>query len=735
MPERYADAILDFLSGQDYQPLKPRHLARQLGIGDDEYGQFRQAVKMLRDSGRIVLGAHNAMTLPDMPSRITGFFRANPRGFGFVTPQTPNSHGDLFIPAEGRQGAMNGDLVTARIVSRSNREGKTMLAGQIIQIVQRGQNRYVGELQCANNAWFVLPDGTQMTTPIVIRDVSEAGPKKGDKVVVEIIRYGAGGELPVGVIVESLGPGGELEVETRAVIKAHGLTEEFSPAALADARLAIEEFDDADLSGGRKDITDQTIVTIDPPDARDFDDAISLRDAGGGRVQLGVHIADVSHFVAEGGPLDLEARKRSTSAYFPRKVIPMLPEVLSNGVCSLQENQRRFCISAFITYDRDGKVVHTEFAPTVIRSAKRLTYAKAQAIIDGKEHCEHRVADLLKRMNNLARLIEQRRRKAGMLHLDLPAVELVFDDQNQVADAVPEDNSYTHTLIEMFMVEANEAVGSLLAGLNRPCLRRIHPQPDRADGKQFSAFIRACGHKLPVDMSRHDIQKLLETVKGRPESYAVNLAVLKSFEQAEYSPRLIGHFALASEHYVHFTSPIRRYPDLTIHRLVRQHAQGRLKDRPPEDVSGLVRLAEDCSAAERRAKAAEDELREVLVLLLLKTRVGEIFDGVITGVANFGIFVQSQKFLVEGLIRLEDLGDDWWEVDARMGQVRGERTGKQFRIGDMMTVQIISVDLARRQLNLSPAGQKVSGGRGPEGGGGKSARPHKKSGRDRRKKR
>jgi ribonuclease R len=281
----------------------------------------------------------------------------------------------------------------------------------------------------------------------------------------------------------------------------------------------------------------------------------------------------------------------------------------------------------------------------------------------------------------------------------------VLDDRNRVVDAVPEDDSYTHTIIEMFMVEGNEAVARLLSSQNRAFLRRIHPDPDPEGSKTLSTFVRACGYKLPAHLSKRDMQDMLASVKGKPESYAINLALLKTFEQAEYSPMQIGHFALASDQYCHFTSPIRRYPDLTVHRLFAEYCRGTLASRPPEDMSALVQLGAACTAAERRAKAAEDELREVLILQFLTGKVGESFDGVITGVANFGIFVQSPRFLIEGLIRMDDLGDDWWEVNTKLGQVTGQRSGRRYRIGDMMPVRIADVNVARRQLNLVPERQ------------------------------
>ena len=707
MPDRYADAIVKFLSAREYQPLTPRQIARQMGVGDDDYGAFRGAVKRLRDTGRAVLGGRDALMLPEMTREVVGVYRANPRGFGFLVPDTPNAHGDLFIPRGGAGEAMNGDRVMARVKKGGKREGKTVYDGQIIKIIQRGENRMVGTLQRSGAATFVMPDGPSVAQPIVIRDAGAATPKMGTKVVVEIIRYPKkAGQLPAGAIIEILGDEGQLAVETDAVIRAHGIPYEFSATALADARAACDGFDPTDRTqrGKREDITGQTVITIDPDDARDFDDAISLSTHRDGTVTLGVHIADVSHFVVAGGALDADARTRATSVYFPRRVVPMLPEILSNGVCSLQEGQPRFCKSAFIHYSAQGDILGTRLAETVIRSTQRLTYGQAQGICEGKaggfDHFDRKVVQLVRRMEALARLIETRRRKAGMVHLGLPAVELVLDEDGKVIDAVGEDDAYTHTIIEMFMVEANDAVAALFDRLDRPIIRRIHPSPDPAGKKQLGTFTRACGYKIPANLTRHDIQALLAAVKGKPESYAVNLAVLRTYQQAEYSPLRTGHFALASAHYCHFTSPIRRYADLTVHRMIAEYCRKRLDNRPPEDMGELIALADHCSQASRRSEAAERELRQVLVLQLMVTKVGEGFDGVITGVTNFGMFVQMPRFNVEGLVRMEDLGDDWWEVDPRTGSIRGQRSGRVMRIGDVLAVRIAGVDVARRQLNL-----------------------------------
>ncbi len=700
MPEQYKDAIVKYLAGKEYQPIKPRQLARRLGVSDDEYSTFREAVKQLRDAGRVVIGAKNALTLPEMTGQVVGYYRAHPRGFGFVIPETVTSHGDLFIPPGKGADAMSGDRVQAR-VHKQKRGGKTALAGEIVKILQRGQNRYVGTLEQTDETWFVLPDGTKMVTPIVVRDVSE-GTKQGLKVVAEIIEYATGGDLPVGVIVERLGKRGELEVETQAVIRAHGIIDEFPEPALAAARQMVAQFN-PDEADGRTDLTGETIATIDPEDAKDYDDAISLHAGPKGQVTLGVHIADVAHFVPAGGSLDQAALARGTSTYFPRRVVPMLPEVLSNGVCSLQEGVKRFAKTVFITYNADAEVTKVRAANTVIQSSKRLTYRQAQDILDGKTGgFEPPVVELVRGMEALAKRIEQRRQQAGMLHLDLPEVELVLDDKGRVTDAHPEDDSYTHTIIEMFMVEANEAVASILKQDGRNYLRRVHPDPEPDGAKQLSTFLKACGHKIGRDVDRQTLQSLVDSVRGRPESYAVNLAILKSMQPAEYSPLPVGHYALASDNYAHFTSPIRRYPDLTVHRMLDEHIAGRAKDLPPDDMAAMVRLGEDCTACEKRSESAERELRDVLILRHLANRAGDTFEGVITGVANFGVFIQHPQFLIEGLIRIEQLGDDWWEVSAQRGEVRGEMTGIVYRIGGKASVKIAGVDIAQRQLNLLP---------------------------------
>ena len=726
--------IVEHLKQPAYRPQRPRKLAKALQVhGDDDYPTFRDALRDLMRDGRVVIGAGGNVVLPTQrqgtTNRIIGTYRHNRRGFGFVVPSDPSGHEDLFIP-EGQNGnAITGDVVAAQITSRGQRDGKAIYSGRVVEVIERTHRRFVGTLQRAAGEWLVYPDGNVLTQPILTPDAASRHIRAGTKVVVELTSYPDETTRPQGVIADVLGQAGEKDVDLKSVIIQFNLPAPFNEAVLNEARNAVASFNPDEERQNRVDLTDEVICTIDPDDAKDYDDAISLRELDDGDWELGVHIADVSFFVPEGSALDEEARKRGNSTYFPGHVIPMLPEVLSNGVCSLQEGVPRLCKSAFITLDADAKPVATRFANTIIRSRKRLRYREAQAILDGEQEIPHPegnrrlrdydedVVELLHQMNDLARRIQKRRLAAGQLVLNLPDVELVLNEDGRVVDAVPEDTSFTHTLIEMFMVEANEAVARLLDGQGVPFLRRVHPEPDIDGSEKLRHFVHICGHRLPKVLDRHAIQSLLAHVKGKPEAFAINLAVLKSLTRAEYSPEPVGHYALASEHYCHFTSPIRRYADLTIHRLLDAYfaAAGapaspvgkgarrrvRIDRQSVPSYDGLVETGKHISFTERRSEDAERELRKVKILTLMQQHVGDEFTGVITGVTNFGLYIQISQYLVDGLVRYENLLDDWWDVDERGGVVRGQRTGARLKIGDTVRVMVARVDLPRRELDLA----------------------------------
>jgi ribonuclease R len=598
---------------------------------------------------------------------------------------------------------MTGDIVAAKVVQKGKRAGQMRCSGRVVEILERTQNKVVGTLVKRPEGWVLEPDGKGFTKPISVDDVTAKNAREKDKVVVEILTWPTEKYLARGVIIEVLGRAGQYESEIKSIIRQYHLPSEFDADCIEQTREAATGFNPEEV-GSREDITRKVVITIDPPDAKDFDDAISLERNTEDNWELGVHIADVSHFVGADSPLNAEAKIRGNSVYLPGETIPMLPEILSNGICSLQPGQKRFCKSAYLTYDQEGNVVGRRFANSIIDSAQRLTYEDADKVLKGHtKGIKSEVVKLLKDMEALSRVIEKRREKGGMIHLDLPETELVMDKSGRVVDAHPADDSYPHTIIEMFMVEANEAVASLLDRHNIPFMRRIHPEPDALGMKSLSQLVRAFGVSVPRVPNRAAIQELLTAVKGADCSFAVNLAVLRSFEKAQYAPLHIGHFALASTHYCHFTSPIRRYADLLVHRVLEFYLQNRL-DVAKQISAGLdlTEIGKHLTFTEQRADDAENELKTVLILQMLSKRTGEELDCVVTGLTNFGVFVQSRKFGIEGLITMGDLGGDAWKYNQKAQCVMGMRSGASIHLGKAIKVRIVSVNVPARQLNLVP---------------------------------
>lgn len=757
MPSRFKKRILTHLSHASYEPTEITLLAEELGVEPGDFKAFEIAVREMQGQGQLVYGDSRFVTLPPMGREVIGEFRRNPRGFGFIVPRQRTAHGDLFVPAGQTLDALTGDLVRADVHEKRRRPGddRSPYVGEIVEIIERKQSSFTGEVRRQGETWLIYPDGKTLLDPVVVQDVGSKNAREGDKVVFEIMEYPEGDYLATGVITQVLGESGKPDVETQAVIEAYSLPGPFPQACIDEARDLTRAFDEeisaADAGSGfdravRADLRETFILTIDPPDAKDYDDAISIERTENGGFRLGVHIADVSHFVTPGTALDDEGKERANSVYLPRLVIPMLPEVLSNGICSLMEGVPRFCKTAFIEYDRDGNVAGQGFASTVIHSSKRLTYLEAQALIEGdqkraelhartKPNYTPELLDALKMMNDLAKRIEKRRFKAGMIHLDLPDVELVFDEEGRVVDAVPEDDAYTHKLIEMFMVEANEAVARHFEELGVPILRRTHPEPVPGNMDELASFVKVAGYRIPKSPTREELQGLLEATAGTPAAPAVHMAVLRTLTRAEYSPALIGHFALASAAYAHFTSPIRRYPDLTAHRALTRYLEMTKNglERPTSDgekrrigkemredpwcppEEELVKIGNHCNANESNAEDAERELRQFLVLQLLEEHIGGTFDGLVTGVTGRGVFVQLSQYLAEGLCGVSDLPmpnmqdgrkrghqrGGSWSIDRRTGALVERNTGRSFNIGDRVKVTILEIDLSRRQMELA----------------------------------
>jgi ribonuclease R len=506
-----------------------------------------------------------------------------------------------------------------------------------------------------------------------------------------------------------------------AVIRRHHLCDAFDSSSLVEAsnaKMALGPqthnstfgvpFDPRNTRD-REDLTDELVVTIDPPDAKDFDDAVSLAQDEEGRWVLGVHIADVGYFVPVGSALDRAARRRGNSVYLPGRALPMLPEMLSNGICSLQPGEPRYTKSVYLTYNKDGQLQSTDFANSMIKSSARLTYQEVDRVLKG-DTCglSSDVVDLLHDMETLARLIENRRRRNGMLHLKMAESELVLDESGQVIGVEPEDTSYPHTIIEMFMVEANVAVATLLDRYCIPFLRRIHPEPDASALRQLSQTLRLLGVTLSRQPQRPDLQALLEQVQGTRIALPVNILVLRSLEIATYAPVSVGHYALAASKYCHFTSPIRRYADLLVHRALQAYLTGNLeRARRQYAFPDLEEIGRHITETEQAAEEAEQELKTILILHLLQKRIGQELDGIVVSLTAFGASVHLPQYGVEGLIPREALGPDHWQFDEQNQCLAGRYSGAILRLAQTMQVRILDVHPAAGQLDLAPAHELI----------------------------
>ena len=726
------DHILHLLQ-KDGTPRKLVHLERELGVQGALKGAFREAMESLCADGRVIVDRRDLVKLPSVAGEVTGVFRANARGYGFVTPEQLTADADLFIPAKSTGSAMTGDRVVAKVVRKHAPRGPDRLTGKIIKVLDRAHATVVGTLRQGPDGWRVQPDGGDFVRPIEIEAVDARHLRHGDKVAVHIRSYPTRSQPASGRIVQVLGQTGRFDAEISAIIRRHHLSDRFEPSALVEACNAKAAFDPDDTRG-RRDITGDLVITIDPPDAQDFDDAISLSRTEEGGWVLGVHIADVSHFVAYGSALDRAARQRGNSVYLPGRTLPMLPEILSNGICSLQPDQPRYTKSVFVAYNRDAHVRSTRFANTVIRSKARLTYQQADQALKGKaEGLSAEVVALLHDMECLSRAIERRRRKAGMLQLTLPAYDLVTDASGQVTGVQPQDTSYPHTIIEMLMVEANVAVASLLDRRCIPFMRRIHPEPDIKVLRRLSQTLRLLGVTLSRRPRRSDLQTLLEQVHDTRIVLPVSLLVLRSLTRAMYAPASVGHYALAASRYCHFTSPIRRYADLMVHRALQAHLAGDVERARRQYIfPELVDIGRHLSETEQAAEEAELELKTILILNLLHPRVGQALPGVVVGLSGFGAAVHLPDFGVEGLVPREALGPDDWQFDEHSQCLVGRHTKAVLRLAQTLGVRIVAVHPAAGQLDLAPATDLIRAG--PRHAGRQKARRRQSSKRRRTRK-
>ena len=737
-------AIADFVNAADYRAVKPVSLARRLGVPKSELRDFRDALELVIAERQVLVSPNGRIVPPQGAAGdgVIGVLRKAPKGATVRWPKRDGEPTDrtLFIDRDDFGSALLGDTVRVKLTSRRMSGGQR--CGRVIGVIERARTSFVGRYfeqkgSGSRSRGWVEIQGRLFEQPIEVGDPGAKGVVEDDLVVVDLIRFPTSRDPGEGVIAEVLGQRGEAGVETQQVIVEFGLPTDFPPEVQEEARRQAATWNPDQVPADREDLTGETIVTIDPTDARDFDDAISLDRTDDGHWHLGVHIADVGHFVEAGSPLDLEARSRGTSVYLPTRVIPMLPEVISNGLASLQEGNLRLTKSVFIEYDPEGVPLGARLARTAIRNTKRLRYEEVLPICDDAEgaiEVDDEVAALLKQMRQLARLLRKRRFKKGSLELHMAEVRLKLDDQARVVGAEEEHHDESHQIIEEFMLAANVAVAEELTRRQVLFPRRAHPDPDPVRLQRFQEFADALGYELSVADDRRGLQKILDRAEGTAEQQAINFALLRSMQQAIYTAQEIGHYALGFEHYCHFTSPIRRYPDLMVHRLIDALVQGHLGGRGPDPVR-LEMLCEQCSDLSRRAEAAERMLTELKLIGYYADRIGQQFEAVVTGVEKFGLFCRGTEIPVEGLLLTQSLPDDFYDFDRETYQMVGRRRGERFRLGDLLKVKVVEIDRDRRQLRLGfvkrlgqAAGTKTS----PKRKGGRSDQRDSKGKRGRK---
>jgi len=701
-PEQLLRLVRDKLD----HPATPREMLQRLKLPRHERPTFKKLLGELVESGALVQTRGNRFGLPDRMNLVVGKVSTHPRGFGFVVPDRPleEAKGDIFIAGSNLNQAMHGDRVVARI----ERVNDGRVEGRIVRILERGSASVVGRFDIdASGLGFLVPFDRRLIMDVQISPDERLDAQPGDMVVVEITRWPTPARGPLGRVTEVLGDIDEPGVDNEIIIRKYGIPDAHSPEAVEEARRIGSTVQEKDLRS-RTDFRTHTIVTIDGEHARDFDDAISLEQLPNGNYWLGVHIADVAHYVREGSVLDEEAYDRSTSVYFPDRAVHMFPSELSTGLCSLNPDVDRLVQSCVMEVDRRGGVVRYELHDGVIHSRARMTYTDVNAILTTRDPAAieryQPLVPLFDLMRELFEILNKRRHRRGSIDFDLKEPEIVLDDEGMVEAIIAAERNIAHRIIEEFMLLANETVAQHLSDGEVPTLYRVHEDPDPLKVEEFEEFVSTLGYSLgapPNDVKPRHFQKLVEKMRGTPEEKPIAFLMLRTMQKARYDEQNRGHFGLAAKSYTHFTSPIRRYPDLVVHRTLRESRHDLMNtDRKDELVDDLPDMARHTSERERRAADAERELVQWKKVRFMADKVGDEFEGYVTGVSAFGLFIELVEHFVEGLVHVSTMADDYYRFVERAHILRGENTGRVYRLGDKVSVQVIKVDMERRQVDL-----------------------------------
>lgn len=689
------ERILAYMESEGYVPIKRRDMRAMLSVPQEDREKFENLINELIAEGRVFETKKGKLASPKDLQMATGTFIGHARGFGFVTPDAGGE--DIFIPASETMGAMQKDRVLYKVLHKAEKGKKA--DGVIVRILERGQQRIVGTFEAGSKGYgFVVADDKKIAKDIFISRENTKGAVTGHKVVVEITDYGEDRRNPEGKVIEILGHINDLGVDILSVIRRYELAVEFPEEVYAEIEHLGTEVAEADKKG-REDLRDLLTITIDGADAKDLDDAVSLKRLGNGNFELGVHIADVSHYVRENTALDKEAYARGTSVYLVDRVIPMLPHKLSNGICSLNPHVDRLALSCLMEVNGRGEVVSHRILESVIHSDYRMTYTAVREILeDGAPALLEQYAEILpmlEDMEELRQILGEKRRKRGSVNFDLPESKIILDENGKPIDIKPYEKSIATNMIEEFMLVCNETIAENSFWQEMPFMYRSHQEPDEDKLEKMEQFLRGFGYylrKKDGEIHPRELQKVLQKAEETDEERIITRMVLRSMMQARYTAENGGHFGLAAKYYCHFTSPIRRYPDLEIHRMIKKMLHGELDEK----ASAYYRRkmpdwAKHCSKQERVAEDAERDTDALKKVEFMEDKVGQIYEGIISGVTNWGIYVELPN-TIEGMVALSQMDDDYYEFDEKKMLVFGKRTKKSYRLGDKVVVSVAKVD-------------------------------------------
>ena len=706
--EKRKKIIYDFICDDIYVPMKLKELAILLQVPKEKKHELKAVMDALVEEGKVCLSKKGKYCKGEA-KRLTGVYQAHPRGFGFVTVE--GEPDDIFIGEDDTLGALQGDTVEVTIVKSP--EGKRK-EGKILRIVSRGTVKLVGlfQIQKNKNYGFVIPDNQRFVKDIFVPIECSKGAVNGHKVVVELTSYGGDGKKPEGKVVEIIGHINDPGTDILSIVKNYDLPLEFPEKVLNQAARIADEISEADMAG-RKDLRNWQMVTIDGEDAKDLDDAISLTRDGEDYL-LGVHIADVTNYVQERSALDREALNRGTSVYLVDRVIPMLPHKLSNGICSLNAGVDRLALSCIMKVDKKGNVIDHEIAETVIRVDERMTYTSVKKILTDKDPEEtekyHELVPMFELMEELADILRRKRHQRGSINFDFPETKMVLDKAGRPLEIRPYDRNVATKIIEDFMLLANETVAEDYYWQELPFVYRTHEAPDEEKIRKLATFINNFGYSMHIGVNEirpKEVQKLLTKVEGTPEESLISRLALRSMNQAKYTPENTGHFGLAAPYYTHFTSPIRRYPDLQIHRIIKDNIRGRMNVGKIEHYQSILpEVTKHSSETERRAEEAERETIKLKKVEYMSERIGEVFEGVISGITKWGMYVELPD-TIEGLVHVTNMYDDHYDYYEERYEMVGEHTGNVYKLGQTVFVRIIGTDRLSRTIDFEIVNEGV----------------------------